>query len=676
MSAKKEGLPSFCEDDHRIKNTPHIEPIASCIPTKGKLTLNNLKEWAKKERPLQERPETKHTLAFAFDGTGDNKYNKEGIPPSNIAIINDLINSKDSPGLKSFYFKGPGTQDFVVSKKIDGALAYTHLLIIREAYAKLQDFLEAHPKEKVSLVISGFSRGAAIARYFMNILYASGVRKKSNKNPKKNRSDLADFLLIAQSAPLLLSNIKNQDWIQTKKLYNDSLYLADKEQEKNEYLIAPGEVDIRLAVLFDTVSTSMPYKQSGLPIPPIPGLKAYQFLSIDEHRAKSFKADSIIDPQNPHDPRLQEIWISGSHHDIANGGYKINGIGQETLEIFNNLFAAHDKKYANSNIKTNNNKQPYVIHDSWLGFSRDSSFKAVEMATQLYETKESRIKNVNRYKNPIVFSGTDPLGIPNGEKLLTSEKNKAMIEKSYKSFIVGNYEKDKEYLLRQGSSEYEAELILAIRSLQKMAPELVKTLKENPALSIEEINRIALNDSGRITWDKNLLLYVALAASRRGRYKYSKWLDASHKYSGKALEQEYEKIHGISPVPFRKDPLGSSYELDEILAPIDKKRVFPLQNSGYHPNLNMQYNNIISSSSTSGTQNFRELSMPKTSARLGGGLMTEVKFKATSLKKMEVQHILSTIPEKTVPVSTYESFRPSSSSGMIEARNLASAKIM
>src|SRR5690606_30786613 len=97
-------------------------------------------------------------------------------------------------------------------------------------------------------------------------------------------------------------------------------------------------------------------------IPPIPGMRVLHLTANHEFRDQ-FNGVSIIDPDNPNDPRLLEIGLSGAHSDIG-GGYGDNGIEALSLEIGHRFLRASGVPIADIPAEWTPAEGDYVIHDS------------------------------------------------------------------------------------------------------------------------------------------------------------------------------------------------------------------------------------------------------------------------------------------------------------------------
>lgn len=109
----------------------------------------------------------------AFDGTmNDRTRIPAGEKETIVAALARQIGAR--------YYPGPGMQDPTYRNLLDGMIGYSSPRI---AEAAATDFLDqarawtsAHKDAEIRVVVTGFSRGAAIARHFMNLVDAAAAR--------------------------------------------------------------------------------------------------------------------------------------------------------------------------------------------------------------------------------------------------------------------------------------------------------------------------------------------------------------------------------------------------------------------------------------------------------------------------------------------------------------------
>lgn len=119
-------------------------------------------------RPINKNEAT-IIYAAAFDGT----QNDENNTPLNEqrTVVSDIKNSLAKNNIAVNYYPGPGTREQGILDAITGDSS-KHIAEI--AYADFLKYLnknlELVEKSEIRLVVVGFSRGAAIARHFMNLV--------------------------------------------------------------------------------------------------------------------------------------------------------------------------------------------------------------------------------------------------------------------------------------------------------------------------------------------------------------------------------------------------------------------------------------------------------------------------------------------------------------------------
>lgn len=210
-----------------------------------------------------------------FDGTNNSIYNPEGPPAGEsqtvVAKLFQGIESQRSTSFMPFYLGGVGavpepTEDAqgntVFIKTGNDGTGNGCIERAERMYAELVKFARDLPAgTPLSLASSGFSRGAATARHFMNLVDEKGVKA-----------------------------------------------------EDGTWLYEPGTIR-QSALLFDTVSTGQESLLSlGIPAS---ADSVLHIVSADERRGM-FPLTSILPARNSTaDPRLNELWLPGVHSDIG-----------------------------------------------------------------------------------------------------------------------------------------------------------------------------------------------------------------------------------------------------------------------------------------------------------------------------------------------------------------------
>lgn len=293
-------------------------PLKDVSPQDQQLQLDALSAVATKIQKPTVNLSNPHQYVYivAFDGTGNDRENLEkGMQPTIVAEVEGSLNriyvkeddpEKGSGRVASNYYPGIGTYSSnKLYNLLDSAFAFTADDILKKAYEdyhkQASAWVEADPKAEVYLVVTGFSRGAALAREFMHEIDKAGL---------PHRGDYK--------------------YVESNERFPES--------EIEKFKIAPGEVKMA-AILLDTVSTSLDSDKQ-----PIPSSADYvlHLVSKNDPRFVFFRADSILDEKGDPDKRLQEILVPGVHSDIANA-YRVedkNGNEIKTLGVMNRTIVA------------------------------------------------------------------------------------------------------------------------------------------------------------------------------------------------------------------------------------------------------------------------------------------------------------------------------------------------
>lgn len=114
---------------------------------------------------LNDRPVK--VFKVAFDGTLNDRLR---VPPTEVETVVAAISSR----IGAVYFPGPGMQDPKFVNWADAALGYSSSTIAQNAkealFSEAAQWIRANRNVEVRVFVTGFSRGAAIARHFMNLV--------------------------------------------------------------------------------------------------------------------------------------------------------------------------------------------------------------------------------------------------------------------------------------------------------------------------------------------------------------------------------------------------------------------------------------------------------------------------------------------------------------------------
>ena len=123
-----------------------------------------------------------HTLVVAFDGTNNDLFNTPDSENATVVgrLYQDVVDETQKDhgkasipvdALSAFYYPGPGCPSWVACP-FDSALGWSTWITARKALAEMESkvgSLDTGIRE-IRVVVIGFSRGAATARYFLNLM--------------------------------------------------------------------------------------------------------------------------------------------------------------------------------------------------------------------------------------------------------------------------------------------------------------------------------------------------------------------------------------------------------------------------------------------------------------------------------------------------------------------------
>lgn len=256
------------------------------------------------EPPIQDSPERKRTLQIGvfFDGTGKNRDNDRRLPDrdiTNVAKLYDLYRGDDDH--YRVYIHGVGTitghesEDGFVAP--ESAIGYALGLgaeggheRINLALQNVRGILKANEGADVVFDVFGFSRGAALARHFVNLLHR-----------------WPEILLLPVDYPHTPDMHAPTRWI---------LGLPDLPLFARQ---------VRFVGLFDTVgSFYWPGNERNLDFDLyVASSSAQRIVHLTAHHEirRNFPLSSIADAQGNHPGNFLEIALPGAHSDVG-GGYE------------------------------------------------------------------------------------------------------------------------------------------------------------------------------------------------------------------------------------------------------------------------------------------------------------------------------------------------------------------
>ncbi|MDQ1815787.1 DUF2235 domain-containing protein [Massilia sp. CCM 9210] len=254
-----------------------------------------------------------------FDGTGNDLHNdREHI--TNIGMLKDQVDqlSYKNKSIGGHYIEGPGTQEHYIPRTIDGITGGTYQERIDKMFVEYQKqaaiWLKEDPDCKISVLSTGFSRGAEQAAGFTRLVHERGIPAPINRE----HPDIPD-------PPLR----------------------------------APGTIP-QAVMLYDPVATGEPGNNDRrLPPSVVTGM---QITVSDEHRT-AFASTSIIGQGLSDDGRFVAVPVPGAHSN-GGGGYLARGLSDRSFNLavdFENRVLGGDllKK-----VEVSNDPKQNVIHKS------------------------------------------------------------------------------------------------------------------------------------------------------------------------------------------------------------------------------------------------------------------------------------------------------------------------
>lgn len=229
----------------------------------------------------------------ALDGTG-NDVTKDPLHATNVAKIQAQIqklNVRGNTHIRSGYVPGPGTQDKLIPRTLDGMTGATYDQRTEEMYKKFIDqawqWKREDPEARISIAELGFSRGSEQAAGLARLIETRGIQDPTSAVYTRGSNGLINH--VEYSKPPL---------------------------------VPPGTT-AQIVGLFDPVGTGDPIKNHDRRLPPSV-ISGFQITAEDERRGL-FKSDRIMKPGQSADGRFLSVNVAGAHSDVG-GGYLRNGI--------------------------------------------------------------------------------------------------------------------------------------------------------------------------------------------------------------------------------------------------------------------------------------------------------------------------------------------------------------
>ncbi|MFZ6734762.1 phospholipase effector Tle1 domain-containing protein [Undibacterium sp. Ji42W] len=264
-----------------------------------------------------------------FDGTGNDAINDPD-HLTNIGILKKQLEdiSRKNPHIYGYYLEGPGTQGGVMGT-VDGALGVTHSLRVETMYEKFEkkvnSWLREDPDAKISVINTGFSRGAESAAVFSRLVAERGVQDLQSKVIQMP-PDGSGPAIVSYTAPPLRA----------------------------------GDSIPQTSVFFDPVGTGVQWLDDRRPAVTV--LSAIQIKAKDEQRLQ-FPGTNLLPDGTSADGRFLSVTVAGAHSDIG-GSYEKNGLSNRTFNMMSQFVNASLGGNLVKKLDIPTDPDMSVIHDS------------------------------------------------------------------------------------------------------------------------------------------------------------------------------------------------------------------------------------------------------------------------------------------------------------------------
>ena len=277
------------------------------------------------------------TLIFCFDGTWNDPSDayEKGSDVTNVFKTYEAAVDDDQQ--KKFYYEGVGTGG-EFDKYLGGLTGKGADRIKNEAFIDLVHNYK--PGDRI--FITGFSRGAAIARMFAQLIHKEGIPEELRFTNKKR-----------------------------------------KFKAKGEVLARPS---VEMMGIYDTVASfGLPSDIAGIPFQQINLFKNFDISSTTK---KVVHLVAVHEGRNTFKPTLcnhregvEEIWFPGVHADVG-GGYADRGISDIALDYMLNSFQASGVKFLREKLKEVKPNLTGNIHDK---VKEEYALKLVHREIEVWE---------------------------------------------------------------------------------------------------------------------------------------------------------------------------------------------------------------------------------------------------------------------------------------------------
>ncbi|MBB4132703.1 hypothetical protein GGR62_003528 [Xanthomonas campestris] len=329
------------------------------------------------QAPLLVSQHNPHTRLFvaSFDGTGNDKH-KDPEHITNIGILDDQVQTAVRHNVKNisgYYVPGVGTQDSAFTRNLDGAVGYSYGPRMEEMYLKFitqaKEWQKQDPKAEISIVSTGFSRGAVTAAMFARMVHERGIQ-----NPVGMQIDQGPNGEILKLTPT------------------------------HPPLVPPGRTAQAVGLLDPVATGDMNLRDSRLPPSVVSGL---QITARDERR-DTFPAKDIIDPGRTQDGRLLNLVNPGAHSDIG-GSYRLDGLSVRNGNLLTDYVNTLSDKPFLQPRAVSTAPEMNVIHHSEQHQSFYTTVMAITLGNRVH-VKDLAGKAVSLNRNPKVTVTGHSLG--------------------------------------------------------------------------------------------------------------------------------------------------------------------------------------------------------------------------------------------------------------------------
>lgn len=360
----------------------------------------------------------KYVYVAAFDGTWNDRDNvRSGEAPTNPAMLEKKLSELYDDNLAGKYYHGVGTRESAIMRVIDGMTGNGSEQRAEAAFKdfqkQAQEWIKADPEAQIHVFTTGFSRGAASARHFLNLVDERGVPADEGKR-------------YVVDPP-----------------YDESSFDAKVVQTYDKFLREPGSVSSS-ALLYDTVATGQEgVLQLGIPA----STRFVAHLTSEDESRRAFPLTSI-DAKSPDardSSRFLSVALPGVHSDIG-GGYQegVAKLGRYMGEqvLYRLGFDVEPGAFPKEALEEGRHRhfiEPGSLADMAAGdepitqhrrtkYVENDSLSEVQKAELTFENREAELSAAVRYVADLTRGAApkDPLGYENLGIALLPDKDGTM----------------------------------------------------------------------------------------------------------------------------------------------------------------------------------------------------------------------------------------------------------